>query len=584
MAKIKEKKFIRDNPKLMAEWCWEKNADIDPTKLTTGTHKKVWWQCSNGHCWEAIVSNRARLGRNCPYCTKQKLLIGENDLCTTHPELAEEWNYEKNGINKPEQFMGGSHKKAWWICKKGHEWEAEIKSRSQGVGCPYCNGKRVSINENDFASKYPVWAKEWHPTKNKNLKPTDVSYGSGKKVWWKCKNDHEWQASIDSRSRGVGCPICSSWRRTSFPEQAIYYYVKKTFPDAINTYKDIFNNASMELDIFIPSIKVGIEYDGKRYHTNFINEARDLKKYAICKDHGIKLIRITDIKKVETTINCDHKIVVPQINNKNLSVAISQLLQKLNTSISVDVAKDRLDILKYLSTTDISLQTEFPDLAKEWNYNKNERLLPSMFLPRSNEKVWWQCAVCSNEWKTAISERTGHDKTGCPKCAREYRTKKRIEANVLNKGSIVKTHPHLLEEWDYDKNIERPEYITAGSGKNVWWKCAKCGYSWKTSVGHRTSRNSSCPCCSNKVIVKGKNDLATTNPGLLDEWNNEKNIFSPEEIGAGTSKKAWWKCSVCGNEWCARINVRVKGCGCPECAIKNRSKKNNSKSNCSTNL
>ena len=71
-----------------------------------------------------------------------KLVKGVNDLVTVNPTLAEEWNYEKNGTLSPDQVTAGSHKKVWWKCKFGHEWEATIGSRSYGNGCPYCSGQR----------------------------------------------------------------------------------------------------------------------------------------------------------------------------------------------------------------------------------------------------------------------------------------------------------------------------------------------------------------------------------------------------------------------------------------------------------
>jgi len=55
----------------------------------------------------------------------------------------------------------------------------------------------------------PGLAKEWHPTRNGNLNPRNVTPGSGKKVWWICKNGHEWEAAVYSRNRGSGCPVCN---------------------------------------------------------------------------------------------------------------------------------------------------------------------------------------------------------------------------------------------------------------------------------------------------------------------------------------------------------------------------------------
>ena len=54
----------------------------------------------------------------------------------------------------------------------------------------------------------PDLIKEWHPTRNAGIKPQEVTPGSGRKIWWLCREGHEWQAVVYSRSRGSGCPIC----------------------------------------------------------------------------------------------------------------------------------------------------------------------------------------------------------------------------------------------------------------------------------------------------------------------------------------------------------------------------------------
>ena len=574
MAETKEKQYVSDNAQLMAEWDWEKNNElnISPNSLSYGSHKDVWWKCAKGHRWHSIVSNRARLGRSCPYCAGQKPIIGENDLCTTHPELIKEWHPTKNRDSLPEHYMGGSHEKVWWLCEKGHEWSAQIKSRASGVGCPYCAGKKVLVGFNDLQTKFPELAKEWHETKNGQLTPTQITYGSGKSVWWKCKNGHEWSAAVCNRTIGRGCPVCASRRRTSFPEQAIFYYIKQAFPDAINGYKEAFDKGSMELDIFIPQINVGIEYDGKAFHSETHNRIRDAKKYRICKSKGIMLIRITDKIQYEIMTNCDHKIEIPKADDFHLSYAISKLLFKLNKPARVDVAASRLDILKYLTSFDNSLEEIFPELAQEWHYDKNG-FQPSNIHPGSCEKVWWKCKKCGHEWKTSPSERTGRDKTGCPICSRKEAAKKKVQTTSEKKGSIAEKAASLLDEWDYAKNEISPDMISWTSSKRVWWKCKKCGYNWQTTINHRVVRQSGCPCCKNRVVVVGINDLVTTNPKLIEEWNYDKNSIHPTEITAGSGKRVWWLCSVCGHEWEAIIESRNQGRGCPQCTIQKR--KNN---------
>lgn len=566
-------KTVADMSELLAEWDREKNDKLNvfPDKISVNSSKKVWWKCEHGHSWEAIVSNRVRLKRGCPYCAHQLPIIGKTDLGTTNPELIKEWHFEKNGTLKPEDFMKGSHKKVWWKCNNGHEWEAIIKNRAKGVGCPYCAGKKVVVGENDLATNSPELAKEWHPQKNGDLTPQQVSFGSGKKAWWICKNGHEFEKRIDARQHNPNCPICSARRRTSFPEQAILFYIRKAFHDAINSYRDIFKKkGGMELDIYIPSKKIGIEFDGKAFHQDVKKKVSDLTKYRICKENGIFLIRISDIFIDNFIKRCDYKIEIPEASDEWLNYAIEQLLAFLNvkyiSSKTINIKRDRADILSYLMSTDKSLMTDYPDIAAEWNFEKNGRLKPEMFHPGSNERVWWKCKVCGHEWQTAIAERTRHDKTGCPKCARKKKGEERRKKNLTKKGSIAETHKELLNEWDYEKNTISPTDIVAGSHQKIWWKCAQCGHSWLAAVNHRTYRKSGCPYCKGKLPRVGVNDLATVNPHIARQWHPTKNgSLKPTMVLPKSSKNVWWLCPECGYEWQARIYSRTGGKGCPNC-------------------
>ncbi|MCC5016051.1 zinc-ribbon domain-containing protein [Legionella sp. 31fI33] len=129
-------------------------------------------------------------------------------------DLMREWSYCKNSL-RPTQLSYGSRTKVWWQCHKGHEWEATPNSRTRPAGsnCPYCNRKKPTP-DNNLASLRPHLVKEWHPTKNGNLQPDMVLPRSNKKVWWLCKYQHEWQASIDNRFNGTNCPHCLKNKNT----------------------------------------------------------------------------------------------------------------------------------------------------------------------------------------------------------------------------------------------------------------------------------------------------------------------------------------------------------------------------------
>ena len=137
----------KNNNFLLQEWDFSKN-EKEPNEYGKSSQKNVFWICKEGHSWSARIADRVR-GNGCPYCAGKRPIIGVNDLATINPTLAKEWNYNKNS-KAPSEFLPHSRKKVWWICSKGHEWEATIDSRSRGNGCKYCAGQAVIPGTNDL--------------------------------------------------------------------------------------------------------------------------------------------------------------------------------------------------------------------------------------------------------------------------------------------------------------------------------------------------------------------------------------------------------------------------------------------------
>ena len=191
------------NPRLAKEV--SPHSKIKATEVTEGSKKKLLWMCGKGHEWEAIVLDRSH-GNGCPYCSNRKILPGFNDLATTNPELAKEVSPASK--IKATEITVGSSRKLLWRCEWGHEWEAEVKSRFQGVGCPYCSNKKVLPGFNDLMTVNPVLAKEVSP--DSKIKATEVTVFSNKKLLWRCSKGHEWGAIVNNRSGGRGCPYCSN--------------------------------------------------------------------------------------------------------------------------------------------------------------------------------------------------------------------------------------------------------------------------------------------------------------------------------------------------------------------------------------
>lgn len=134
--------LINTNSNLINEWDFSKNENLDPTKITHGSHKKIWWKCiknKNHPSWLSTIKNRTTRNSGCPYCSKNKCCKSES-LLTIYPEIAKEWSDTKNK-DKPEDVSPFSHQKRWWICSKGcPDYYSIICNRTKCKSrCPKCN-------------------------------------------------------------------------------------------------------------------------------------------------------------------------------------------------------------------------------------------------------------------------------------------------------------------------------------------------------------------------------------------------------------------------------------------------------------
>ena len=443
------------HPEIAKDWHPTKNKKLKPEMFSKNSRYKIWWKC---HVCGKEIETEIKNYSGCKTCKKQIILNNKN-LSITHPQLLLEWDNNKNTIIKPVDVLASSPKKVWWKCVKcGYEWQAKISNRAVlGRGCPCCSNRVIVVGVNDLATTHPEIAKEWHPTKNKDLTPQKVTYGSNKKVWWLCPKGHEYQATIGHRTCGVGtnCPICNSGRQTSFAEQAVYYYVKKLYPDAINRYTADFLGR-MELDIYIPSINYAIEYDGEPWHKGNAKLKREERKYILCKSKNIKLVRFREEEAPLTAFIADTQFCRDRLyEHSTLEHTIQLLLERLNFKsmgcpLDVNIERDRYEILKYkYELKKDTLLDKFPDVAKEWHPTKNGELKPSMFKAGTDHKVWWLCPTCGNEYEAAINKRaTNKNPTGCPKCGILKNSKKRMKAvNMIDimTNQIIRTFDSISE-------------------------------------------------------------------------------------------------------------------------------------------
>ncbi|MBQ6493395.1 MAG: zinc-ribbon domain-containing protein [Erysipelotrichaceae bacterium] len=593
---INERGSLQDkHPELLKDWDYDKNS-IKPSEITPASSEKVFWVCDKGHSYEMSPANRTSGKQRCPYCASKRILIGFNDLDHKFPKLSKYWDYEKNYPLTPKDVFPSDLHARWWICPKcGESYKMSPDSRKKNTEHVFCrkcsrrqaNAKRIKgmvESGNSLANLYPEIAKEWHPTKNGSITPHDITSRSGRNVWWVCSRcGKEWKQSIHTRTKGEGCPFCARAYQTSEPEQVVFYYIKKFFPDAINSYKDEKLLGRREIDIYIPSLKIGIEYDGLRWHKD---EEKDYTKTKLLNSKGIQLVRIRErglprIDDGSYIIEIDGYYKDRRIFNE----PIKQLIFHINNgtiNTDIDVERDYQEVISLfdLKRESRSLATVRPELIKEWHPTKNGKLTPYNVSAGSNHnEVWWICSKCGFEWKTPVARRTtsGHE-SGCPMCGRRRVAESAKQRNlVVGETDLATVYPEIAREWDYGVNKTLPNQHTSTSNEMVSWVCSK-GHIYKAKISSRTKnkgKGTGCPYCSNTKVLKGYNDLGTTDHILAEEWDYEKNDgLTPSDITRGSKKEIWWKCKKCGHAFHATPNhrIRIKNngsySGCPNCRKK----------------
>ena len=204
---VKKDSIASAMPEIMGEWDSEKNGKIRPEFVSRNSRQKYYWICSKcNYSYLAAPTGRFH-GTGCPACAGKTVNPGFNDLESKNPEIAAEWDYEKNGDLIPSMLFYRSAEIVWWKCKYGHSWEKSICSRTKNKsGCPFCTGRHVITGFNDLQTKRPDLADEWDYSLNE-LTPDQIHYNNQIiKAHWICKQcGYKWIHTVKDRDR---CPEC----------------------------------------------------------------------------------------------------------------------------------------------------------------------------------------------------------------------------------------------------------------------------------------------------------------------------------------------------------------------------------------
>ena len=328
------KSIEETDPWLLGEWDYEKN-DIDPKQVTRGSHKKRWWICREGHSFNSTPGHRTSMTSNCPYCSGRKVLVGYNDVATTHSHLVSEW--DASNTIKLTEVTSGSNKKMKWVCKKGHTWLGFVYHRALNKSkCPICTNRITVRGYNSLEDTHPALLQEWDYEKN-TIKPWEVQAGSKRKIWWKCAEGHSYGSWVANKSESVDflCPGCVRIR-----DPWIVREISSWFEGSTVNYKldDIKwdNGVRFEVDLILPSGWI-IEFDGNTYHKEQISISRDVRKSVTLVDQGYKVIRIRQkpLDFLDLELKGFHQISFKYRNTKsNLNNLRENIERILNDTIT----------------------------------------------------------------------------------------------------------------------------------------------------------------------------------------------------------------------------------------------------------
>jgi hypothetical protein len=277
-------------PELEKEWHPDNNKKFH--EVSYGSTVKYKWICIQCKwTWTISPSHRASAGKSgCPRCCGH-VVSDANSLTTKAPWLECEWH--SDNAKRFCDVHSGSNKKFQWECSKcQHVWWAPPNNRTgkNRRGCPAC--AEAVTDANSLAAKAPHLKMEWHPDNDKESH--EVAFASSKKRKWICVNGHVWWAQPANRTSKAAsrCPDCI--RRQSKSELALYGAIKATYVDAVSGRRGLLQNKRLEIDIYVPSLKKAIEYNGVYWHSLPPVRERDALKEQQCAQAGIQLLSIPE--------------------------------------------------------------------------------------------------------------------------------------------------------------------------------------------------------------------------------------------------------------------------------------------------
>jgi rubrerythrin len=464
-------------------------------------------------------------------------------------KLRKEWS-NKNELASNEVHAKSTNK-YWWKCEIcSHIWQAQPYNRIfRKSGCPECAkkivGKKVQEralkNGGSFIENYPELMNEWDFSLNADVDPYSLSRQSGIKVWWRCTSGHSWKTTVASRVAGNNCPKCVL-HGTSQIELRVYTEILSIYPDALLKEKI----DKQEVDIYIPSINVGIEVDGFNWHKN--TQIRDNKKEKILLKK-INLIRLRDsrlskrLNSIVMNENESQKIIINRVIERLSHLDSSKKNEYKNYKES-KAFRNNSTFLKLIQRLPKPLEKKsfgdlFPEHLIDWDSSINNGLSPTDIYATSKIIIKWRCHKCGDVYEMPPLQKYQYG-SGCPakSCYKPPSGK-----------SLAEFYPDIADEWDFDKNYpETPQNVYAKTNKEYFWKCRECGTQIFTQPKKRIIYPKKYSCVNENCIKNSvPNSIDKVRADLLQDWDYQANKkINISNVSINSTVLFAWKCRFCG--------------------------------------
>ncbi|WP_344043632.1 zinc-ribbon domain-containing protein [Nocardioides panacihumi] len=575
-------------PEYAKDWDYDENGDATPETVAWRSNHRANWKChvcgkksvrvvgGKAYTYEKEGPTGGCRGRLCPR-RPRSVLAPERSLRRHGANLVASFCLEENQPDTPDTVSYSAKRVFMWRCLKNSthaDYRLSLPSQRK-TGCPLCAS---------LACTHPDVAAEWHPTKNGDLTPFDVTHGAKTEVWWRCSRDHEWPATVANRahaSHRTRCPECQRGQ-TSVIEIELFAELASVLSPTLGSGSVLNQRRIPGLtksfghgDIIVRLGRgdteqlVVVEYDSAFFHAG--REPKDQAKSDAVLAAGHRLVRVReqplralhpdDIECATPTPFRMAAVVLHRMLDRGwldpVTAAAARTYIARGKRRGTALADSILNDIEYPDYGEESFAHSHAKLAGELDQHANGRVTARNLRADQAKKVWWRCRL-EDLYESAPRDRARG--RGCPYCAGK---------KVNLRTCLATVAPHIAAELPADI---APYTIHSGSMNSVNWTCSKpsCGHSWPTTVKARTKPGGSgCPACAGKVATPWRN-LTTERPDVAAIWHPTENLpLRPENVLPGARTPCRWLCP-CGEAFPNTVADRssAKHQLCPGCSRK----------------